>query len=128
MAKPAVAPQVTIFPPQAAAAMNVLAPPEQRGRALPDGVCHRLVVESYARPGDVIVLTDSHTPTAGAPLADFEPVTMLGRYPFALDVNPKLPAKTVKELVELARKSPGKLNFGSIGALMRMGRQGNKPA
>jgi 3-isopropylmalate/(R)-2-methylmalate dehydratase large subunit len=35
------------------------------GRALPDGVCHRLVVEGYARPGDVIVLTDSHTPTAG---------------------------------------------------------------
>lgn len=35
------------------------------GRELPDGVCHRLVVESYARPGDVIVLTDSHTPTAG---------------------------------------------------------------
>jgi 3-isopropylmalate/(R)-2-methylmalate dehydratase large subunit len=35
------------------------------GRALPEGVCHRLVVESYARPGDVIVLTDSHTPTAG---------------------------------------------------------------
>ncbi|MCA0213029.1 MAG: tripartite tricarboxylate transporter substrate binding protein [Proteobacteria bacterium] len=48
-------------------------------------------------------------------LADFEPVTMLGRYPFALDVNPKLPVKTVKELVELARQSPGKLNFGSIG-------------
>ncbi len=48
-------------------------------------------------------------------LADFEPVTMLGRYPFALDVNPKVPARTVKELVELARKSPGKLNFGSIG-------------
>jgi 3-isopropylmalate/(R)-2-methylmalate dehydratase large subunit len=35
------------------------------GRALPAGVCHRLVVEDYARPGDVIVLTDSHTPTAG---------------------------------------------------------------
>lgn len=35
------------------------------GRSLPSGVCHRLVVEDYARPGDVIVLTDSHTPTAG---------------------------------------------------------------
>jgi 3-isopropylmalate/(R)-2-methylmalate dehydratase large subunit len=35
------------------------------GRALPAGVCHRIVVEDYARPGDVIVLTDSHTPTAG---------------------------------------------------------------
>ncbi len=35
------------------------------GQALPAGVCHRLVVEDYARPGEIIVLTDSHTPTAG---------------------------------------------------------------
>jgi 3-isopropylmalate/(R)-2-methylmalate dehydratase large subunit len=35
------------------------------GGSLPSGVCHRLVVESYAKPGDVIALTDSHTPTAG---------------------------------------------------------------
>lgn len=35
------------------------------GRALPAGVCHRLVVEDYAAPGDIVVLTDSHTPTAG---------------------------------------------------------------
>ncbi|PRQ07845.1 aconitase family protein [Enhygromyxa salina] len=32
---------------------------------LKQGVCHRIVVEDYARPGDIIVLTDSHTPTAG---------------------------------------------------------------
>ncbi len=35
------------------------------GRAYPPGVCHRIVVEDYALPGDIIVLTDSHTPTAG---------------------------------------------------------------
>ncbi len=35
------------------------------GRAHPPGVCHRIVVEDYASPGDVVVLTDSHTPTAG---------------------------------------------------------------
>ena len=35
------------------------------GRDLPAGVCHRIVVEDYARPGDVVVLTDSHSPTAG---------------------------------------------------------------
>lgn len=35
------------------------------GQALPQGVCHRIVVEDYARPGEIIVLTDSHTPTAG---------------------------------------------------------------
>lgn len=35
------------------------------GRELPPGVCHRVVVEQYALPGDIVVLTDSHTPTAG---------------------------------------------------------------
>jgi 3-isopropylmalate/(R)-2-methylmalate dehydratase large subunit len=35
------------------------------GRALHPGVCHRIVVEDYALPGDIVVLTDSHTPTAG---------------------------------------------------------------
>jgi 3-isopropylmalate/(R)-2-methylmalate dehydratase large subunit len=35
------------------------------GRPFPAGVCHRIVVEAYARPGTIVVLTDSHTPTAG---------------------------------------------------------------
>ncbi len=35
------------------------------GRAYKPGVCHRLVVEDYALPGTIVVLTDSHTPTAG---------------------------------------------------------------
>ncbi|NUM79684.1 hypothetical protein HUU42_02680 [bacterium] len=43
--------------------MNI--PMHGPGGNMPAGVCHRLVVESYAKPGDVIALTDSHTPTAG---------------------------------------------------------------
>ncbi len=35
------------------------------GRAFKAGVCHRIVVEDYARPGTIVILTDSHTPTAG---------------------------------------------------------------
>src|SRR5688572_9254700 len=35
------------------------------GRPFPPGVCHRIVVEDYALPGDIVILTDSHTPTAG---------------------------------------------------------------
>jgi 3-isopropylmalate/(R)-2-methylmalate dehydratase large subunit len=35
------------------------------GRSHQPGVCHRIVVEEYGRPGDIIILTDSHTPTAG---------------------------------------------------------------
>jgi 3-isopropylmalate/(R)-2-methylmalate dehydratase large subunit len=35
------------------------------GRGLAPGVCHRVVVEDYALPGEIVVLTDSHSPTAG---------------------------------------------------------------
>ena len=35
------------------------------GRPHKPGVCHRIVVEDYALPGTIVVLTDSHTPTAG---------------------------------------------------------------
>ncbi|MBK7824037.1 aconitase family protein [Nannocystis sp.] len=35
------------------------------GQKYQAGVCHRIVVEEYALPGTIIVLTDSHTPTAG---------------------------------------------------------------
>lgn len=34
-------------------------------RPFPPGVCHRLVVEQYCNPGEIVILTDSHTPTAG---------------------------------------------------------------
>jgi tripartite-type tricarboxylate transporter receptor subunit TctC len=40
----------------------------------------------------------------------------LAALPFALSVHPSSPAKTVRELIELARAKPGKLNFASSGA------------
>ena len=41
------------------------------------------------------------------PLADFTPITHLGVAPLLLAVHPDLPANTVAELVQLARKNPG---------------------
>lgn len=35
------------------------------GQKYDAGVCHRIVVEQYGNPGTIIILTDSHTPTAG---------------------------------------------------------------
>ena len=49
------------------------------------------------------------------PLTDFIPITRLGMGPLLLAVNPKVPATTAGELVQLAKAHPGTLNFGSPG-------------
>jgi len=46
---------------------------------------------------------------------DLAPVSTIAIVPNVLVVNPKLPAKNIAELVALAKKSPGKLTFGSNG-------------
>ena len=49
------------------------------------------------------------------PLKDLAPVTMLAESQTLLVVHPSVPAKTVAELVALAKAKPGALNFGSTG-------------
>ncbi|AEC18740.1 hypothetical protein PT7_0200 [Pusillimonas sp. T7-7] len=49
-------------------------------------------------------------------IEDFKPVALAVRVPNVLVVNPKVPAKSVKELVEYAKANPGKLNFASSGS------------
>ncbi|MCR0982555.1 Bug family tripartite tricarboxylate transporter substrate binding protein [Roseomonas populi] len=46
---------------------------------------------------------------------DFAPVSIVAGVPTLLCVNPKLPARSVAELVALAKAQPGRLNFGSSG-------------
>jgi len=46
---------------------------------------------------------------------DFVPITMVGQTPMLLVGTPKQPAKTLSALVELCRKSPGQVTFGSAG-------------
>jgi len=48
-------------------------------------------------------------------LRDFSPVILAGTAPNVLIVNPSVPAKTVNELIELAKAQPGKLTMGSSG-------------
>ncbi|MBM3358940.1 MAG: tripartite tricarboxylate transporter substrate binding protein [Betaproteobacteria bacterium] len=48
-------------------------------------------------------------------LKDLEPVSLVGRQPNILVVHPSLPAKTVKDLIALARAKPGQLTYGSGG-------------
>ena len=82
---------------------------EAVARAEPDGYT------LLATPQSTLVLSQSlysklnYDPTA------FVPVTVMGRLPYVLVVNPKLPVKTLPELVAYAKANPGKLNFGSPG-------------
>jgi tripartite-type tricarboxylate transporter receptor subunit TctC len=52
------------------------------------------------------------------PVKDFAPVTLVSRSPNILVVHPSVPAKSVKELIALAKAKPGQLNYGAgaIGA------------
>jgi tripartite-type tricarboxylate transporter receptor subunit TctC len=50
------------------------------------------------------------------PVGDFQPVALVGVIPMLLMVNNNVPAKSLKELMELFRASPGKYDYGSSGA------------
>lgn len=50
------------------------------------------------------------------PINDFIPVAMIGSSPFLLLGSPKLPARTMKELIAHAKQNPGKLNYASAGS------------
>lgn len=46
---------------------------------------------------------------------DFAPVTLLASSPSVVTVHPSLPARSIAELVKLAKSRPGQLNYGSTG-------------
>jgi tripartite-type tricarboxylate transporter receptor subunit TctC len=49
------------------------------------------------------------------PIKDFAPISLVAQAPFLLVVHPALPAKSVKDLLALARSKPGALDCGSAG-------------
>lgn len=49
------------------------------------------------------------------PVRDFTPISLIAYMPFALLVNPAVPAKNAGELIALAKAKPGQLNYASAG-------------
>ena len=82
--------------------------PDLVAKAPPDG--HTLVL-----------VTTSFTMTPGLqkvpydPVRDFTPVTLIAVVPNIVMVHPSLPARSLKELVALARSRPGQLTYGTSG-------------
>jgi tripartite-type tricarboxylate transporter receptor subunit TctC len=54
------------------------------------------------------------------PLADFTPVSLVGRYTFLLVVTPNLGVRTFGELVAYARANPGKINFATYSGASQL--------
>jgi tripartite-type tricarboxylate transporter receptor subunit TctC len=75
-------------------------------RAQPDG--HTLLYYGSALWVGPLLTTLSYDP-----VKDLTPVSMVLISPNVLLVHPSVPAKSVKELIALARKEPGKLNYGT---------------
>lgn len=73
--------------------------------------------------GHTLILTSNGHTVAGLvnkniqfdPVKDFSGITRVCSVPLYLIVNPEVPAKTVKEVIELAKSKPGTLNFSSPG-------------
>ncbi len=80
---------------------------------------------SKAAPDGYTLLMGTNTTHAVAPhlyskmpynaLKDFVPIAEVAYNPQFLDVHPSIPVRNVKELIVLAQKRPGQLNFGSAG-------------
>src|SRR5688572_29836267 len=86
-------------------------PATEAGKAAaPDG--HTIMVVSSGTFG---VNPSLYPDLPYKPLVDFKPISNIFLVPLVIVANPAFPAKTLGELIELARKEPGKLSYASAG-------------
>jgi len=100
---------------RAGAAGNIA--PELVAKAPPDG--YTLLLAS-----PTVAISPSLFPKLGYDtFRDFAPITLLATVPNVMVVHPSVPAKSLSELVKLAKAHPGKLNFGSggLGTISQLG-------
>jgi tripartite-type tricarboxylate transporter receptor subunit TctC len=69
----------------------------------------------YASSLALVVNVSLYRKLAYDPLKDFTPVTLLGSAPNILVSHPSLPVRTVRELVAMAKRLPGEINYVSSG-------------
>jgi tripartite-type tricarboxylate transporter receptor subunit TctC len=79
-------------------------------KAAPDG--YTLAVASTSTH---VVAPSVYTKLDYDPVKDFAPISLMAVSPYLLVVTPSVPVKSLQELVALAKKQPGKLNYASAG-------------
>jgi len=83
---------------------------ELASNATADGYTLTLTTE-----GALAIIPHLHRNVRYDPLKDFMPVTRVASAPYVLIVNPSVPARSVKDLIALAKAKPGEINFASGG-------------
>ena len=78
-------------------------------KATPDGYTLLLAYSTHAQSAQLFAKLPYD------PLRDFAPVTIVIVTPLTMQLNPSVPAKTVKELIAYAKQNEGKMNYGSSG-------------
>ena len=78
-------------------------------RAAPDGYTLLLASQTNA------ISATLYTKLAYDPIEDFAPISLLGREPGVLVVNPALPVKTFAEFVAYVKERPGQIDYASSG-------------
>jgi tripartite-type tricarboxylate transporter receptor subunit TctC len=79
-------------------------------KAAPDG--HTLLVAADA---NFVTAPHTYSKLPYDAFKDFAPISGLGISPQALIVHPSVPVKSLAELIELGKKKPGELNYGTFG-------------
>ena len=69
----------------------------------------------FTAPGPLTVNQTLYSKLSFDPAKDFAPIALFATAPIVLIVNPAVPANDVRELIALAKKEPGKINFASAG-------------
>ncbi len=77
-------------------------------RAAPDGYTMAMVSGSYGANAALFKLPYD-------PINDITPISLIGETGFLVALHPSVPAKSIKELIALAKSKPGGLNYGSTG-------------
>jgi len=83
---------------------------ELAAKAPPDG--HTLVIGQTGN----LAISPGLTKVNYDPARDFAPISLVIASPHALAVHPSLPARSLKEVISLARSKPGQLNYASTGS------------
>jgi len=76
-------------------------------KSKPDGYTLLLAID-----GTLVMNPFLYSKLSYDPFKEFEPIALVAEVPSVLEANMKVPANSVKELIELAKAQPGKLNVG----------------